>query len=132
MDEKFEIMPIDLNTDAHGHTTGSDGRQSPLRAMLRAWNKGINVIALTDHDSVSGYRMLLQELDTVKRIIKDDKSYDPTRIIEMLENMYILKGTELITSYNGVIVEVLGYNFDIEKMEQEISNLKTTVKEKTI
>lgn len=130
MEEKFEIMPIELKVDAHNHTKGSDGRQSPFKAMLRAWNKGINVIALTDHDSVSGYRMLLQDLDTVKRIIEDDKSYDPTKIIEMLENMYILSGTELKTTYIGVPLEILGYNFDIEKMEEEIIRLKSTAKEK--
>ena len=48
----------------------------------------------------------------------------------MLENVKILKGTELITSYNGVIIEVLGYNFDVDKMQEEIERLRTTVKRK--
>lgn len=130
MEEKFEIMPIDLNVDAHNHTRGSDGRQTTFRAMLRAYNKGINTIAITDHDSVRGFRNLEKDMYSVMETIREDKSYDATKILEMLENMKILKGTELITSYNGVIIEVLGYNFDIEKMEQEIANLKNTVREK--
>ena len=130
MEEKLEIMPIELNTDAHNHTRGSDGRQTTFRAMLRAYNKGINTIAITDHDSVRGFRNLEKDVYSVMGTIREDKSYDISRILEMLENMHILKGTELITSYNGVIVEVLGYNFDVEKMEQEIANLKTSVREK--
>lgn len=130
MDKKFEIMPIELNTDTHNHTRGSDGRQTTFRAMLRAYNKGINTIAITDHDSVKGFRNLERDIYSVMGTIREDKSYDSSKILEMLENMHILKGTELITSYNGVIVEILGYNFDIEKMESEIANLKTTVKEK--
>lgn len=130
MEEKFEIMPIELNTDAHNHTRGSDGRQTTFRTMLRAYNKGINTIAITDHDSVRGFRNLEKDIYSVMGTIREDKSYDTSKILEMLENMKVLKGTELITSYNGVIVEVLGYNFDIEKMEQEIAKLKTTVKEK--
>lgn len=130
MEDKLEIMPIEVNTDAHNHTRGSDGRQTSFRAMLRAYSQGINVMGITDHDSVRGFRNLEKDMYSVMGSIREDKSYDPSKILEMLENMKILKGTELITSYNGVVIEVLGYNFDIEKMEEEIANLKSTVKEK--
>lgn len=130
MENKFEIMPIEVNSDSHNHTRGSDGRQRTFRAMLRAYNKGINVMAITDHDRVRGFRNLEEDMYSVMGTIKEDKSYDPSKVLEMLENIKILKGTELITSYKGVIIEVLGYNFDIEKMEVEIENLKATIKEK--
>ena len=129
--DKFEIAPIDINIDAHNHTRGSDGRQTVFRAMLRAYSEGFDVMAVTDHDSVKGFRDLEKDLYSVMGSIKEDKSYDPSKILEMLESIKILKGTELITSYRGVAgVEILGYNFDLEKMEQEIAYLKTTVKEK--
>lgn len=130
MENKFEIMPIEVNSDNHNHTRGSDGRQRTFRTMLRAYNKGINVMAITDHDSVRGFRNLEEDMYSVMGTVREDKSYDPSKVLEMLENMKILKGTELITSYNGVVIEVLGYNFDIEKMETEIANLKATIKEK--
>jgi len=130
MENKFKIKPIETNSDTHNHTKGSDGRQRSFRAIIRAYNQGINVMAITDHDSVRGFRNLEEDIYSVMRTIKEDKSYDPTKLLEMLENIKILKGTELITSYNGVIIEVLGYNFDIEKMEVEIANLKSTIKEK--
>lgn len=132
MDEKnkYEIMPVNVNADIHNHTRGSDGRQTSFRAMLRAYNEGMDTIAITDHDSVKGFRNFQKDLYSVMGTIKEDKSYNPTKILNMLENLKVLKGTELITSYNGVIVEILGYNFNIEKMEQEIEYLKTTVQQK--
>ena len=132
MDEKnkYEIMPVNVNADIHNHTRGSDGRQTSFRAMLRAYNEGMDTIAITDHDSVKGFRNFQKDLYSVMGTIKEDKSYNPTKILNMLENLKVLKGPELITSYNGVIVEILGYNFNIEKMEQEIEYLKTTVQQK--
>ena len=130
MEEKFEIVPIDVNADIHNHTRGSDGRQTSFRAMLRAYNEGLNVMALSDHDSVKGFRNLEKDIYSVMGTIRADKSYNPSKILEMFENLKLIKGTELITSYEGVIVEVLGYNFDLEKMEDEIEYLKSTVKEK--
>lgn len=132
MDEKnkYEIMLVNVNADIHNHTRGSDGRQTSFRAMLRAYNEGMDTIAITDHDSVKGFRNFQKDLYSVMGTIKEDKSYNPTKILNMLEKLKVLKGTELITSYNGVIVEILGYNFNIEKMEQEIEYLKTTVQQK--
>ena len=130
MDEKFEIVPVDINSDMHNHTKGSDGRQSSFRFLLRASQNGKNIISMADHDSVRGYKNLENDLYSVVGTIKEDKSYDPTKIIQMLESIKILKGTELITSYNGVIIEVLGYNFDVDKMQEEIDRLKTTVQRK--
>ena len=131
MNDKFELIPIDVNADIHNHTRGSDGRQTSFRAMLRAWNTGVNVMALSDHDSVKGFRNLEKDIYSVIGSIREDNSYDPSKILEMFENIKVLKATELITSWNGVAgVEILGYNFDLEKMEEEIASLKSTVKEK--
>lgn len=130
MEEKFEIVPVDINSDIHNHTKSSDGRQSSFRFLLRASNNGKNIISISDHDSVKGYKNLENDLYSVVETIRTDKSYNPSKIIEILENIKILKGTELITSYNGVVIEILGYNFDVDKMQEEIDRLKTTVQRK--
>ena len=64
MDEKnkYEIMPVNVNADIHNHTRGSDGRQTSFRAMLRAYNEGMDTIAITDHDSVKGFRNFQKDL----------------------------------------------------------------------
>lgn len=41
--------------DLHIHTNHSDGRQSPREVVDRACQLGLKAIAITDHDSVSGY-----------------------------------------------------------------------------
>lgn len=128
--DKFEIIPIDLKADMHNHTRGSDGKQRSLRFLLRAAGKGKNIVAITDHDSIRGIKNLEEDLYAAVETIRDDKSYDPQKMIDILKQMKLLTGIELITSYNGVIIEVLGYNFNVEKMEEEIQRLKTTVKKK--
>jgi predicted metal-dependent phosphoesterase TrpH len=41
--------------DLHAHTTCSDGTDSPRGLINAALAQGINVIALTDHDSIAGW-----------------------------------------------------------------------------
>lgn len=129
--EKFEITPIGLKADMHNHTKGSDGKQRSLRFLLRAAGKGKNIVAMTDHDSIKGFENLENDLYTVVETIRADKSYDPQKMIDILEQVKLLTGTELITTYNGIVIEVLGYNFDIGKMKEEIQRLKTTVQKKS-
>lgn len=134
MEEKFEIVSVDTHSDLHNHTRGSDGKQSSFRFLLRASNKGKDIVSISDHDSVKGYKNLANDLYSVIETIKEDKSYSSNKIgeiIEMLEGIKILKGTELITSYNGCIIEVLGYNFDVDKMEQEIRKIKNNSRTKS-
>ena len=40
--------------DLHVHTNLSDGTASPLRVVEEAQRRGLNVIAITDHDSLEG------------------------------------------------------------------------------
>ena len=44
----------DLNVDLHTHSTASDGSLTPSQLVVRAIEHGVNILALTDHDSVSG------------------------------------------------------------------------------
>lgn len=41
--------------DLHTHSTRSDGRGAPAQVMREAAEAGLNVVALTDHDTVSGW-----------------------------------------------------------------------------
>ena len=40
--------------DLHSHSTASDGTLTPTELVQRAAQQGVNVLALTDHDSISG------------------------------------------------------------------------------
>jgi len=43
-----------LNIDLHSHSTASDGLLKPEELVARAAANGVQMLALTDHDGVSG------------------------------------------------------------------------------
>lgn len=47
--------------DLHLHTTASDGTMSPAELVRYAKEKGLRVIAITDHDTIEGLREGIQE-----------------------------------------------------------------------
>lgn len=49
----------------HNHTYASDGRQSPLRLLRRAKKEGVDIISITDHNSVEGYKLLERQIEIV-------------------------------------------------------------------
>lgn len=44
-----------MNIDLHTHSTASDGTQSPADVMASAHEAGLDVVALTDHDTTAGW-----------------------------------------------------------------------------
>lgn len=47
-------MKTDLRIDLHCHSTRSDGTYPPSEVVARAHNAGVDVLALTDHDTLQG------------------------------------------------------------------------------
>lgn len=43
-----------MRIDLHTHSTISDGTDSPTRLMMKAAGSGLDVVALTDHDTFDG------------------------------------------------------------------------------
>ena len=87
--------------DLHTHTTCSDGSSDVQNLIKTAQDCGVDVLAITDHDSVDAY---LEKIDFSGRLITC---------------------VELTSLYNGEIVEILGYNIDTEKMRGIIkANIK--------
>ncbi|MAN96944.1 MAG: phosphatase, partial [Gemmatimonadetes bacterium] len=43
-----------MRLDLHVHTTASDGSSSPAEVVRLAANGGLDVLAITDHDTVAG------------------------------------------------------------------------------
>lgn len=48
------MTPISSRVDLHCHTTASDGGLSPTELVARAASLGIEVLAITDHDTTQG------------------------------------------------------------------------------
>ena len=126
----------DTTADLHNHTTGSDGTQSPLLMLLRASNRGKNIVSISDHDSVKGYTQLktqilkiLEKLEEINN--KDDVSIEEKRkvqlgskrLLKILESIKILPAADLITSYKGHTIEILGYGVNPDILGEKIEEL---------
>ncbi len=93
---KIERMQTlnDLNHDLHCHSNQSDGILSPEELVSRAKSKGVEVLALTDHDSTAG----------IARAQAQAK----------LEGMTVIAGIEFSSDWCGRGVHVVGLNVDLD------------------
>jgi predicted metal-dependent phosphoesterase TrpH len=48
--------PGPSTVDLHTHTTRSDGVVAPRELVQAAWDAGVRILSLTDHDTLAGYR----------------------------------------------------------------------------
>lgn len=85
-----------MKIDLHSHTKRSDGELSPEELINRAHNQGVDVLAITDHDTV-------QAIAEAQQII-DDKQY----------NIQLISGVEISTSWDGCEIHIVGLNVDHE------------------
>ncbi len=98
-----------MKADLHMHTTYSDGRKSPEEVIKRAKAKEIDIIAVTDHDTVSG-------VDHIKKLA--DKA-----------GITYIPGVELSTVEDNKSVHILGYFRDDSYKKDEIQDYFKFIKE---
>ena len=78
--------------DLHCHSTHSDGTVAPQELIRLAKSIGLKGLAITDHDTVTGFEAALP---TAKK-----------------EGILLLPGVEFSASLDGMSVHILGYSFD--------------------
>lgn len=88
-----------MRYDFHTHTTASDGIYSPEQVVKIATKKGLDGIAITDHDTIDG----IIQARNFAREYKDD--------------FQVLNGIEFSCSCNDEEVHILGYDFDMDNDE---------------
>ncbi len=86
-----------MNCDLHTHTNHSDGSSTPTELVAEAKKKNL-IIALTDHNTVSGLTEFLREAER--------------------EGITAIGGTELSTEYEGKEFHLLGLFIDPEHYER--------------
>ncbi|MEA5463663.1 PHP domain-containing protein [Leptothoe sp. PORK10 BA2] len=83
--------------ELHCHTTFSDGSLTPQQLVNRAVAKGVKALAITDHDTISGW--------------------EEARSAAAPHGLEIVPGIELSTTYNGRSMHILGFYPDPHKLE---------------
>ena len=95
-----------MNYDFHTHSTASDGTLTPEQLVQAAAGAGVQVLALTDHDTTEGVA------EAQETAIK--------------EGIEVIAGVEVSVSWNGYTVHVLGLNMDpdSESLQTGLSGLR--------
>ncbi|MDE1462311.1 PHP domain-containing protein [Spartinivicinus poritis] len=83
-----------MKIDLHCHSTASDGVLSPLALVQRAIEQKVEVLSLTDHDTVAGYQHLQGQA--------------------ALSQLYLIPGIELSAVWSGVTIHVVGLGFSLD------------------
>ena len=83
-----------MRADLHVHSSASDGTEPPAEVMRRAAQAGLDVVALTDHDTVAGHA-------EARRALADSPA-----------SLTLLPGMELSCRLDGRSVHLLAYLFD--------------------
>ncbi len=85
------------NYDLHCHSTASDGLLAPAELVRRAAGNGVDILALTDHDEISG----LAE----------------ARAQAAASNLRFVDGVEVSISWGGITIHVVGLNIDPDNQQ---------------
>ncbi|AGS71667.1 PHP domain-containing protein [Streptomyces collinus] len=83
-----------MRIDLHCHSTASDGTDTPAELVRNAAAAGLDVVALTDHDTTRGYAEATAALP---------------------EGLTLVTGAELSCRVDGVSLHMLAYLFDPEE-----------------
>lgn len=83
-----------MNVDLHCHSTASDGALAPASVVARAHERGVTLLALTDHDTLDG---LPEARDAAATL-----------------GMRWVSGVEMSCTWGGATIHVLGYGFPLE------------------
>ncbi|MFI5854413.1 PHP domain-containing protein [Streptomyces parvulus] len=83
-----------MRIDLHTHSTASDGTDTPAQLVRKAAAAGLDVVALTDHDTTRGHAEALAVLP---------------------EELTLVTGAELSCRLDGVSMHMLAYLFDPEE-----------------
>jgi len=81
-----------VRIDLHSHSTASDGTDSPAQLVAAAGAADLDVVALTDHDTVSGW--------------------DDAAAAAQLAGITVVPGAEISCRWHGVSLHLLAYLFD--------------------
>lgn len=98
--------------DLHSHTTASDGTLTPQALVNAACKAGVDVLAITDHDSTAG----LEEAHRAAQNL-------PLNVID---------GCEISVTWSGSTVHIVGLNLDLahQPLQQGLARLREHRKER--
>jgi len=93
---KDENINQDKCVDLHSHTTASDGQLTPSALIERAISQGVDVFAITDHDTTAG--------------LVEAHQYNNNHATPL----QLINGVEISTRWNSFDIHIVALNIDID------------------
>ena len=81
-----------INFDLHCHSTHSDGTLSPDELVARAAQRGVRILALTDHDDTGGLA--------------------PAHVAAHRHGLKLINGVEISVTWRGQTIHIVGLGID--------------------
>lgn len=99
------MLPLTM-IDLHTHTNHSDGTLTPIEILKRAQARNLTHLSITDHNNVDAYFAIgnYQDHFTGK----------------------LINGIEMACFYRGREIEILGYDFDLNKIKELLHGVYMT------
>jgi predicted metal-dependent phosphoesterase TrpH len=100
-----------VRIDLHTHSNASDGKQSPADVIRSAAEAGLDVVALTDHDTTAGW--------------------DDAAVAAKQHGIALVRGIEISCQHEGISIHLLGYLQDpaapglLEELERSRESRET-------
>lgn len=128
-------MTIISNIDLHCHTQASDGAFTPSQVVERAFSRGLNFLAITDHDLVSGVKEAMDHAQALNNKLLSNAAdapvenfIKPNSQIVKVENgslersaadrvLSIVPGIEISTYWENAQIHVVGLGVDTSSPE---------------
>jgi len=82
--------------DLHNHSSASDGVLSPQDLLQRARGEGVELMAVTDHDTIDGYLALRRGAENAATAPQ------------------LISGVELSCVWSKMLIHIVGLNFDAD------------------
>lgn len=109
----YTQLPIDL----HCHSTRSDGTFSPTEVVQKAHEKGVKILALTDHDTIAGIDEARTMADSLGMLLING--------VEISCRHRVIGGYSKKPAQVEKVIHVLAYGFDdLEKMHSRLSAIQ--------
>ena len=98
--------------DFHVHTNKSDGILSPKEVVDRAYKNEVEILAITDHDTING---LSEAIDEAK-----------------VRNIKLIPGIEFSCNYNNESIHLLGFFGDDSYKSEDFIEILNNIQEKRL
>jgi hypothetical protein len=119
--------------DFHIHTPASSDYQQPdvsyLELLQRAESRGLDIIAITDHNSVAGYRHMKEEIQQLELLEKLNRLMPEERFRlkeyrRLLDKVLVLPGFEFTGTFGFHILGIFSPHKSARELEHLLINLR--------